>query len=264
MSLVFSATTPHPPILIPGVGKKNLKKISKTRKALQDLEYDLYAVKPDSLIIISPHGVIAPDCFLINVASQYEGQFEEFGDFTTKVNFEGDLELISNIKEAAEENGLTLNLVSQTKLDHGSSVPLYYLLHHLSETRIIPLSYCLLNFKSHLELGKIIQKEILKTNKRVAVIASGDLSHRLTEEAPAGFSPRGQEFDQTLIQLLKIKNVEGIINLDSELIEEAGECGLRSFIILLGVLDNIDYKPRILSYEGPFGVGYLVANFDLS
>lgn len=47
---------------------------------------------------------------------------------------------------------------------------------------------------------------------------------------------------------------------------EAGECGLRSFSFLLGILEEskINWKPEVLSYEGPFGVGYLVANFRLN
>ena len=62
---------------------------------------------------------------------------------------------------------------------------------------------------------------------------------------------------------MKKKDIEGILSLDPEFVEEAGECGYRSIIILLGILKNLNWEPEIISYEGPFGVGYLVANFKI-
>ena len=94
-------------------------------------------------------------------------------------------------------------------------------------------------------------------------MASGDLSHRLTKDAPAGYSAKGKEFDQKLISLLKAHNIQDILNLDSSLVEEAGECGFRSILIILGILNQLDCKFDALSYEGPFGVGYLTANFKI-
>ena len=42
----------------------------------------------------------------------------------------------------------------------------------------------------------------------------------------------------------------------------AAECGLRSFVTLGGFLGkDATVDPQVLSYEGPFGVGYMVALF---
>jgi len=125
------------------------------------------------------------------------------------------------------------------------------------------MSYSLLDFKTHYVFGQKLKEIIFSSNKKIALIASGDLSHRLTFDAPAGYSPQGRIFDEQLIKFLRKKAFKKIVNFDSSLVEEAGECGLRSILILLGVLDQVNYKPEILSYEGPFGVGYLVANFKL-
>lgn len=113
--------------------------------------------------------------------------------------------------------------------------------------------------KAHFEFGRRIAAQIPKTT-RLAWIASGDLSHRLKEDGPYGFHPAGPKFDQTLINLLENRDVEGILNLDPKLTEEAGECGLRSICMLLGALSGTKYRPEILSYEGPFGIGYTVIN----
>jgi AmmeMemoRadiSam system protein B len=115
-----------------------------------------------------------------------------------------------------------------------------------------------------LQFGVELKESIFKSDRRIAVIASGDLSHRLSLTAPAGFSPRAKEFDKKLIQLLKQKKADGVLTMDPELIEIAGECGLRSIIMLLGIVKNMKYEFEVLSYEAPFGVGYLVGQFTFA
>jgi len=260
--LVFSAICPHPPIAIPNIGKGNLEKIKNTVKALKDLEQELYAAKPEVIIIISPHGELIADAFSLNLNSDYRIDFEEFGDFQTKMEFKSSPLLVLKIKDRVEGK-LPLILSSNNKLDHGAGVPLFYLTKHLKNIEIIPINYSYLNYEKHFEFGQLLKKEIAKSEKRVAVIASGDLSHRLTKDAPAGYSPAGEKFDQKFIALLQRKAIRGVLKLEHKLIESAAECGLRSFLILLGILEEYKFDIDILSYEGPFGVGYLVANFKI-
>ncbi len=261
--LTFAAITPHPPILIPTIGQENIKRIQKTLEAMEAMENKLFETNPETIIIISPHGTILPDAFSINLNPKYISNLEEFGDFSTKLEFKTDTAMAFRIKELMEDKDIPLILTSELFLDHGAVVPLYYLTKRLNNVAILPIGYSLLDLKIHFNFGDYLKEIILNEEKRVAVIASGDLSHRLTQDAPAGYSPRGKEFDEKLVELITNKNTAGILNLNPSLIEEAGECGLRSFLILLGLLERINYTPEILSYEGPFGVGYLVANFKL-
>lgn len=264
MSLVFAAIAPHPPILIPAIGRDHLKKIRATQEALEKMEEDLYVAKPETIVIISPHGNLLPDAFSLNLNPSYRVDLKEFGDLTTTAEYRCDMDLSLQITEAAKLKHLPLVLQTDPILDYGSAVPLSYLARHLAEIKIIPLGYALLNAKTHLDFGYLIKEEIMKTNRRVAVIASGDLSHALTSEAPAGFSPEGKKFDEALMENLKNRNTAALLNLDPRFCEAAAECGLRSFLILLGVLQRVNYDLKILSYEGPFGVGYLTAEFALS
>lgn len=261
MSLVFAAITPHPPLLIPNIGKEELKKIERTKLALEQLEQDLYLTKPDVVAIVSPHGSLFSDAFSVNGHTHFVSAFEQFGDFSTKMEWKGADNIAAHIAHRANLDNLPLQVVSQEHLDHGSSVPLFYLTQHLSNIKILPIGYSALDMKNHLRFGEILKDIFMETEKRVAIIASGDLSHGLTTDAPAGFRKTGKEFDAKLIELLETKNTAGIVNMDANFVEEAAECGFRSFLILLGILKNMNYTFKNYSYEGPFGVGYLVGNF---
>ncbi len=262
MSLVFAAITPHPPILIPEIGKENLTKIEKTKLAMEKLEQELYSAKPEILIVISPHGELNHDYFTINLADSFTANFEMFGDFTNKLNFKGDTVLFTVNKEIIAEKN-KINIISEKNIDHGISVPLFYLTKHLPDTSIVPIYFSMLDNQAHYEFGKSLKELILNTDKRVAVIASADLSHCLTSESPAPYNPDGKIFDEKLMKIIENCDVLSLVNLDSKLIENASECGLRSILILAGVIDGINCHPQILSYEHPFGVGYLVADIKL-
>ncbi len=151
-------------------------------------------------------------------------------------------------------------IISSPHQDWGFNVPLYFL---AGDFKGDVKSYLtgLEEPSSYFEKGKKIYKGLDKS-KRWAIIASGDLSHCLREDGPYGFHPDGPKFDQKLNEALKEKDVEAILELNKSF-PEAGECGLRSFSFLLGILSELRWQPEVLSYQGPLGVGYLVANFKI-
>jgi len=264
MAIIFGAICPHPPLLLPTIGKEQTEKLQQTKQAFKKLEEELYLSKPDTILIISPHGLISPGIFHLNLAEKFYSNLGEFGDFKTKLEKNGDIALASTIKQAAEVEDVPVSTISNQELDYGSVIPLYFLTKHLENIKILPLSYSLLSLEEHYNFGKFLYRELIKNHKRIAIIASGDLSHRLAENSPAGFSPLGEKFDHTLQNLLKEKDATGILNMNQEMITESGECGLRSILILLGIFNELNYNSQILSYEAPFGIGYLVANLSLT
>lgn len=262
--LGFASICPHPPIIIPTIGSPaDLEKVSKTIKGMEKLSEKFSKAKIETALIVSPHGPIDFDYFTINDSPLLTGHFYNFGDFQTELIFKNNLDLVRNIKKECEKEKIPLRLVSLKEIDHGSLVPLFYLSQKHPNFKLVPLSFSYLDREVHFEFGKLLFNVIEKSKENIALIASGDLSHRITPDAPAGFSPKGKEFDEKLINLLKKKDVKGILDLSPEFVEEAGECGYRSIIILLGALSKLDWKPEIISYQAPFGVGYLVANFKI-
>jgi len=262
MSLVFSAFVPHPPIIIPQIGKENLKKIDSTVKAYGKLASELEKSKAETILIISPHGEVQNGSFTMNLAPNFTCNFEDFGDFSTKKSWPGDIVLAYKIREKLETTA-PLQLVSTPVIDHGTSIPLFMLTQNIPKIKIIPLYYSGLDLDAHFKFGQLLKRELLIQNKKIAVIASGDLSHRITENAPAGYSPKGKKFDKKIVKYLSEKKTSELLDIDKNLILEAGECGLRSILIQQGIMDNIKHSPQVLSYEYPFGIGYLTINFRL-
>jgi AmmeMemoRadiSam system protein A len=95
--------------------------------------------------------------------------------------------------------------------------------------------------------------------EQVAFIASGDLSHRLIPGAPAGYNPKAIDFDAKIEEIFDTGSFDELSRLEPALVEAAGECGLRSIYALAGAFNGLEIRTKILSYEGPFGVGYMVA-----
>ena len=248
---------PHPPIIIPGIGQPDdLKKAEKTISAMEKLGTELEKEHPDAILLVSPHAQMNHHTFVINSAPKLAGSFIDFG-LDMDFEFENDVDLIEEIVSAANDKNIPVHL-HESFLDHGTLTPLYYLAKTI-KPKLVQLAFSMMDYQKHYEYGKLIGGVLRGSRKKIAVVASGDLSHRLISSAPAGYSPKGKDFDEKLIKLLSGKNVKGILNLDENLIEEAGECGLRSIIVILGIL-NEKYEFDILSYEGPFGVGYLTAS----
>jgi len=261
--LVFATIVPHPPFLVPALNQKDLTSLKKTRLALEQLAEKLAAVAPETIIIISPHGPLLTGAFSLNIAPELKLDFRTFGDLETQLNFSSDIGLGHQLKEALETK-LPIQLISESELDYGIGVPLYCLAKNLKNFKIIPLNYSDLENDKHFELGQKLTDLIQNSKKRIAIIASGDLSHALTNEAPAPYSESGKIFDKNLIKAIEEKDIVGLINLEPALIKNAAECGLKSILILLGILNDFNYQPEIMSYEYPFGVGYLVCNFELN
>lgn len=259
--IVFAALTPHTPLLLPTIGKEHEKKLEKTLAAFQELKKNLHASAPDVIIVISPHSEALSDAVVINLAETYKGDLSEFGDLETKPQFRSDHALIDQLQRNLRKENQKITLTSSEAIDYGAVVPLI-LLEMNDATKLIHLiPSSKLDFKSHFALGEKMKDVLASSTKRVAIIVSNNLSHRLSSESPAGFSPKGKAFDTAIRESLETSNTKRLITLSVKLVEEAGQCGFRGLLILLGILSNIHHKTRILAYEHPFGVGYLTAHF---
>ena len=150
------------------------------------------------------------------------------------------------------------------RIDHGALVPLCFIEKELEDFRLVLISTPFLSFREIYDFGRCIRRAVEESDERVVYVASGDLSHRLTPDAPAGYNPRGREYDEALVEKVRRADVKGLLETDMSLLEKAGECGTRSIVMMFGALEGSALDPAVYSYEGPFGVGYLVAKINAS
>jgi AmmeMemoRadiSam system protein A len=263
--IVFGCIVPHPPLIVPAVGGGREAEISATTKAMERITDELAQVRPELVFIISPHGTYYYDAMGVSTAPSSKGDFSMWASGGPEMVFPNDLTATDLLQKECSDAGIPLGSIGQQtyELDHGVTVPMYFLQNALPSVPVVPLTFSMLPLDVHLAFGKAIAAVANRSGKRVAVIASGDLSHRLTPDAPSGYHPQGKAFDEELVELVGKKNADGILNLDQALVENAGQCGLRSIVILFGALEGLEYSPKVLSYEGPFGVGYLVASMSV-
>lgn len=265
--LSFAAFCPHPPIIIPEIGKSETTHTEKTILAMQTLGERFAEKKPEKVIIVSPHTLLLHNRIALSHASELSGSMSSFNAGEISFSFNCDKEIGQKIALKAAEKFINIELLQEENeiypLSHGEIVPLYFLAKAYDNFDLIVSGFSDFSLEKHFEYGQCIGEIIREEKNKIAFIASGDLSHRLKMGAPAGYSAFGEEFDTELIQLLQKKDIKGVLNLDKHIISEAAECGLRSLIILLGVLDGMFYKVDCLSYEGPFGVGYAAIDFRI-
>ncbi|MDI6829863.1 MAG: class III extradiol dioxygenase subunit B-like domain-containing protein [Actinomycetota bacterium] len=258
---------PHPPLLVPAIGGRDLEKVRSTRRAMEALARRLAELAPRVLVMISPHTPMYRDSFTVKGSPELTGSFAAFGQPGVRISKRNDLELVEALLRVAGEEGLPLAPVSARpsrwleggeELDHGLLVPLYYL-DQAFETPVVSLSISGLSYQDHFQLGRAAARACEELGRRAVFVASGDLSHRLLRGAPAGYSPRGAEFDSRILDIAAGGDFDSLRDIPEDLVEEAGECGFRSIHALWGALKDGDMVNEVLSYEGPFGVGYLVS-----
>lgn len=268
--LIYTALVPHPPILIPAVGGEESQRVQTTRDSLLRLTTELRERDPEVVVIISPHGPVFSDAIAIHRLASISGDLGDFGAPDLSFTVEIDQALGDLAVAEARAAGIPLAPVTPEwaaeweaeRLDHGTMVPLYFLQEAGWTGPILPIAMGMLPPVQLYAFGQALQRAIDRSGRRTAVLASGDLSHRLSEEAPDGFSPDGAEFDREVVEALGRGDLSALFAIDPAVREEAGECAYRPLLMLSGVLDGLKVKPLVYSYEHPFGVGYTVAALE--
>lgn len=264
--LVYTALVPHPPLLIPDVGGEEIGRVRATHAAMEQVAADLTALNPETVVIISPHGPVFRDAIAVHMLDAIQGDFRAFGAGEVTFDVPIDRDLAALVIDSARQRNLSVAPVTEEwakewraeRLDHGTMVPLYFVQRAGWQGKVLPIAMGMLPPVQLYAFGQALQEAIDRSDRRIAVLASGDLSHRLTPDAPAGYNPDAHQFDREVVEALGRGDLGHLFRLDHELCEKAGECGLRPLMMLAGTLDGIHVHPTVLSYEGPFGVGYAV------
>ena len=263
MSVLAAFMVPHPPMIVPEVGKGTEKQIRETTLAYTRAAGEAAALKPDTVIITSPHAVMYADYFHISPGRGAAGSFRQFRAPGVRFSEAYDTELVERLCELAEAEGFPAGTLGErdAALDHGTMVPLWFLREKYAGGKLVRIGLSGLPLTEHYRLGQLIARAVEDTGKRAILIASGDLSHKLQEYGPYGFAPEGPEYDRRIMDVCARAAFGELFDFDERFCEKAAECGHRSFVIMAGVFDGLRVKAKALSHQDVTGVGYGICTF---
>ena len=266
MGMLMSAyLMPHPPLAVPEVGRGSEGGIAQSIASYEQIASEIASQNPDTIIVISPHAPVVRGFHKLHVFRQdtLSGDFGNFRAAGVKLAFENDCELVGRIAEEAKKIDVTIcgeQGREMRGLDHGTMVPLYYIQKQFVPFKIVVISVAPFPTGLFFRFGGRIADAVKASDRKVVLVASGDLSHKLTEDGPYGYDPSGPEFDRYILDCIARNDVQSILETKESLLEHAAQCGFYGIAMLYGAMcnenENNGLASKVYSYEGPFGVGY--------
>lgn len=271
MGITAAFMAPHPPLIIPQVGRGQERTIQQTIDAYDAIAKTIGEKKPETVVLISPHQTMYADYFHIAPGMQARGDFGKFGAQDVKLEVRYDVSFVKELCGRVEAARLPAGTEGEIdrRLDHGTMVPLYFVNKYWADYELVSVGLSGLSYQLHYELGKHIQETARSLDKRVVIIASGDLSHRLKADGPYGYAKEGPEYDRRIMTAMGKGDFKELFDFTEDFCKKAGECGHRSFTMMAGALEaeaselGASIYARRLSYEGPFGVGYGICAYEI-
>ena len=204
---------PHPPLLIPEIGGEARAQVRVTVDGMQRLA-DAVG-EAETVVIVSPHSAGYTDAHVVKTASRLEGDFGAFRCPQVRLTFENDLPFVDLLLAlAGQERRLSIIPADDGLLDHGVLVPMSF----LRTRRLVSLSI-VNEYGEHRALRQLVRRCAAELGRDVLFVASGDMSHRLSPSAPAGYDPRGKMFDDHIVELLGVGDFAGLAELDRTIVE---------------------------------------------
>ena len=203
MSVAAAYMVPHPPMIVPQVGRGSEKQIQKTIEAYRAVAAEIAAIRPETVIVTSPHATLYADYFHISPGAQAAGDFGNFRAPEVRFRKDYDTELVKAICAAAKEKQFPAGTMGERdrRLDHGTMVPLFFVDQQYTDYRLVRIGLSGLSLAEHYAFGQIIRQAVEQTGRRTVLIASGDLSHKLQEYGPYGFAKEGPEYDERIMDV---------------------------------------------------------------
>lgn len=263
MALDAAFVVPHPPLIIPAVGRGEQTKIQTTIDAYDEVGRRISRLAPETVIVTSPHATAYADYFHISPGAGARGDMVRFNARDTSLTCDYDTELVECLSSIAASEGFPAGTEYErdAELDHATYIPLHFIDKFYGDFKVVRIGLSGLGPLEHYRLGEMLADAVEQTGRRAIIVASGDLSHKLAADGPYGFAPEGPVFDEQITKAMATGDFMQLLSFEESFCDKAAECGLRSFQIMAGALDGKALDCELLSYEGPFGVGYAVASY---
>ncbi|MBQ3661357.1 MAG: MEMO1 family protein, partial [Firmicutes bacterium] len=258
MPILAAFMVPHPPMIVPAVGRGSEAQVTETTRAYEQVAAEVAALKPDTILITSPHSVMYADYFHISPGSGAKGSFRQFHAPLVRFSEQYDTGLVERICALADAAGFPAGTLGErdSALDHGTMVPLWFIRKKYTGGKIVRIGLSGLPLTDHYRFGQIIAQAVEDLDRRTVLIASGDLSHKLQDYGPYGFAKEGPEYDRRIMDVCGRAAFGELFDFSEDFCDRAAECGHRSFVIMAGAFDGLRVKAEALSHQDVTGVGY--------
>ena len=263
MPVLASFMVPHPPLIVPEVGRGGEKEVELTIRSYEKVADEIAKIRPETIVITSPHSILYGDYFHISPGKSAKGSFANFRAPSVKFFEEYDGDLVDKISEIAYHEDFPCGTLGEEDkdLDHGTMVPLWFIRNKYKEGKIVRIGLSGLPLTDHYKLGTIIARAVNALDRKVVFVASGDLSHKLQDYGPYGFAKEGPEYDERIMDVMGRAAFGELFDFDEAFCDKAAECGHRSFVIMAGAWDGKRVKATTYSHEDVTGVGYGICSF---
>ena len=263
MGIVAGFMVPHPPMIVPDIGRGSEAQVADTSAAYERVADEIAALAPETIIITSPHSIMYADYFHISPGRSASGSFAGFRAPGVRFSEEYDTELVMELCRLADKEDFPAGALGERdkELDHGTMVPLWFIRNRYKSGKIVRIGLSGLPLIDHYRLGMIIREAVENTGRRVVFVASGDLSHKLQDYGPYGYVPEGPEYDERIMDVMGRAAFGELLDFDTTFCDKAAECGHRSFVIMGGAFDGTAVKAERLVHQDVTGVGYGICTF---
>ena len=263
MSVLAGFMVPHPPMIVPEIGRGSEAQITETIRAYERVADEIASLAPETIIITSPHSIMYADYFHISPGRKASGSFASFRAPSVRFDEKYDKDLVDEITRLADAEDFPAGTMGEREpaLDHGTMVPLWFIRNKYKGSSIVRIGLSGLPLTDHYRLGMIIRDAVRNTGRRVVFVASGDLSHKLQDYGPYGFAPEGPVYDERIMDVMGRASFGELFDFDNSFCDKAAECGHRSFVIMAGAFDGMAVRAERLVHQDVTGVGYGICTF---
>lgn len=271
--LVYACIAPHGSELIPALAGSYLDQFALTRSAMEELGRKMAAAAPDTIVVVTPHGLRLDKAISIATTDYTSGVLEENGGLI-EAEFVCDRLLAERILQEAHSHNLPVvgalfgaleGPASRLQLDWGTLIPLWFMgAHWDSKPKVVLIGPCrAIPLTNLVTLGRIIARQAEQCGHRVALVASADQAHAHNAEGPYGFDPAAALYDEAMQKIVRDGNLERLLDLDPELVASAKPDSLWQMLVLHGATLEVPMQGNLLCYQVPTYFGMLCASYEV-
>jgi len=223
------------------------------------------AADPDTLVLLTPHGIHVEGHFAVVVAGRMAGALDDTPNVALDVPVDRGLATATlaalhdaEIPAVGVSFGGNVPEDAVMPMDWGTLIPLWYLGGRRDPPRSVvvvapardrPLA-------EHIAAGAAIAAAAHRSGVRVGLVASADQAHTYRSDGPYGLSPRAAELDERIIRAVGEGRLQSLVDLDPTLVEEAKPDSVWQLLMLAGATGET-WRPEIISFEVPTYFGML-------